>query len=267
MKTSKRSKMLLSSIAMLLVALVALGSATYAWYKVNTVVTANDLTVTASTPDGLLIKSGTGNSTDDLTTWTTEIDLANVTEKILPPTSLALPVASSETTAATATGVKYKAAARNAAALTGTSTAATAGTDYLTGTFEVVKTGTTAINTTMAATATSTDGSYVNFVVYDITADKVVAVSSDKDDMNGYVTASETTAQDFTAELTGSSAGKKFAGNTDSESSIAFAAAAKTVHQYVWYAWVDGQSANCTTDTASNSGIALSVTVTDNTTA
>ena len=35
-----RKKMLLSSIAMLLVALVALGSATFAWYITNATVTA-----------------------------------------------------------------------------------------------------------------------------------------------------------------------------------------------------------------------------------
>lgn len=57
MKTTKRSKMLLSSIAMLLVALVALGSATFAWYSINRTVTASEMTVKASTVGGLLITS------------------------------------------------------------------------------------------------------------------------------------------------------------------------------------------------------------------
>lgn len=57
MKTS-RKKMLLSSIAMLLVALVALGSATYAWYITNATVTAETSTWNASTADGLVIRHG-----------------------------------------------------------------------------------------------------------------------------------------------------------------------------------------------------------------
>lgn len=51
-----RKKMLLSSVAMLLVALVALGSATYAWYANVTSVTAEKNEWSASTSDGLVIK-------------------------------------------------------------------------------------------------------------------------------------------------------------------------------------------------------------------
>lgn len=70
MKTTKRSKMLLSSIAMLLVALVALGSATFAWYSINRTVGADDLTVKASTPGGLQISDDNGaNWTSGTITW------------------------------------------------------------------------------------------------------------------------------------------------------------------------------------------------------
>lgn len=55
MKTTKRSKMLLSSIAMLLVALVALGSATFAWYTIQRDVDAKTLSIKATTPGGLEI--------------------------------------------------------------------------------------------------------------------------------------------------------------------------------------------------------------------
>lgn len=67
MKTTKRSKMLLSSIAMLLVALVALGSASFAWYYNQTTVTANDAKFKAAAADGLEIKHKAGG------TWTTGI--------------------------------------------------------------------------------------------------------------------------------------------------------------------------------------------------
>jgi hypothetical protein len=62
MKTT-RKKMLLSSIAMLLVALVALGSATYAWFTINKSVQAKTIKVTAATSKGLQITK------DDGTNW------------------------------------------------------------------------------------------------------------------------------------------------------------------------------------------------------
>ncbi len=46
--TKSRKKILLSSIAMLLVALVALGSATFAWFTVQKTVTADTMKVSAT---------------------------------------------------------------------------------------------------------------------------------------------------------------------------------------------------------------------------
>ena len=54
--TKTRKKMLLSSIAMLLVALVALGSATFAWYITNATVTAKTSQFSAASADGLVIR-------------------------------------------------------------------------------------------------------------------------------------------------------------------------------------------------------------------
>lgn len=66
MKT-KRTKMMITSIAMLLVALVALGSATYAWYTVNRNVKANNFVVSATSPGGLVISATDSNySANDL---------------------------------------------------------------------------------------------------------------------------------------------------------------------------------------------------------
>lgn len=53
--TTFRKKALLSSVAMLLVALVALGSATFAWFAQNPTVTASGLTLNATTSAGLQI--------------------------------------------------------------------------------------------------------------------------------------------------------------------------------------------------------------------
>lgn len=70
MKTTKRSKMLLSSIAMLLVALVALGSASFAWYVSNSYVTASKTEAAASTADGLVIRKTTSDTWAQSITYT-----------------------------------------------------------------------------------------------------------------------------------------------------------------------------------------------------
>lgn len=55
--TKSRKRMLLSSVAMLLVALVALGSATYAWFSVSKTVTAEGMQVKAIATAGLEISN------------------------------------------------------------------------------------------------------------------------------------------------------------------------------------------------------------------
>ncbi len=55
--TTFRKKALLSSVAMLLVALVALGSATFAWFTTNPTVEANGLSLNATAAAGLQIVS------------------------------------------------------------------------------------------------------------------------------------------------------------------------------------------------------------------
>lgn len=60
--TKSRKRMLLSSIAMLLVALVALGSATFAWYITNATVTAEKTQFSAASADGLVIRHTTSDA-------------------------------------------------------------------------------------------------------------------------------------------------------------------------------------------------------------
>ena len=70
--TKSRKRMLLSSIAMLLVALVALGSATFAWYVSNATVTASTTQAKASTADGLVIRKTTSDTWADSITYTSD---------------------------------------------------------------------------------------------------------------------------------------------------------------------------------------------------
>lgn len=78
-----RKKMLLSSVAMLLVALVALGSATYAWFTVNKEVTADKMKVKAATAAGLQI---TGKNGGVDANWVRDYEFT-LAEQTLTPTS------------------------------------------------------------------------------------------------------------------------------------------------------------------------------------
>ena len=60
--TKFRRRALLSSVAMLLVALVALGSATFAWFTENPVVTASGISAKGEVSQGLEIWTTSQNS-------------------------------------------------------------------------------------------------------------------------------------------------------------------------------------------------------------
>lgn len=60
--TKFRKRMLISSVAMLLVALVALGSATFAWFTQNTTAYANDIHVKALKSSNLVVSKVSGDT-------------------------------------------------------------------------------------------------------------------------------------------------------------------------------------------------------------
>lgn len=75
-------KQLLAAVAMVLVAAVALGSSTYAWFVASGTVTATGMNVNVQSTGGLLIKySGEGDA------WGQTASAKPVTEKLLKPTS------------------------------------------------------------------------------------------------------------------------------------------------------------------------------------
>lgn len=79
MKANSRRRVLISSLAMLLVAIVALGTATYAWFTSSTVATANGINVRTAKASKLEI------SKNDLA-WGTLVDY-DVDNKLLLPAS------------------------------------------------------------------------------------------------------------------------------------------------------------------------------------
>ena len=60
MKTNSRKRLLVSSVAMLLVAMLALGTATYAWFTQNTQATADNLSVKTVKASELKLAAKTG---------------------------------------------------------------------------------------------------------------------------------------------------------------------------------------------------------------
>ena len=81
MKANSRRRVLISSLAMLLVAIVALGTATYAWFTASTTTTANGLNVKTVQSSELVI-----SKKDKI--WGQTIDYKQ-TDKVLRPTSSA----------------------------------------------------------------------------------------------------------------------------------------------------------------------------------
>lgn len=81
MKTTSRKRLLISSVAMLLVAMLALGTATYAWFTQNTQATADQLSVKTVKASELKLSKITGDWTDQLHYGTTG--------KVLKPASSA----------------------------------------------------------------------------------------------------------------------------------------------------------------------------------
>ncbi len=164
--TKSRKRMLLSSIAMLLVALVALGSATFAWYFTNTTVTASTTTFKASTSDGLEIshtKATWGTSVTDLVGY----DGA----KVLTPASFnygnfAADDTTSDNTMIGGTGKSsaYDLSTLNTAGLQ--DVAVTNGSYFLVDTFYVASSSNTAQTATFTITGQAIADSYLNVAVF-----------------------------------------------------------------------------------------------------
>ena len=246
MKTTKRSKMLVSSIAMLLVALVALGSATYAWYTLNKKVETGPVTISASAPTGLLIS-------DDNSTYKTNLEWTDEVEK--DPVSIAFATPAStmdEATDLIASCVTKEAAEYNS--YTAKTTGGATSTSYVAKTFYVKSTGDTTLNdvTAKLTPGGTVTGTYINAVLVDITAQKVLACVNSAGTMHGYLD-STYAAQSFatpyaswsTSAVTSSAISPGFAQNTE--------------HIIALIVYVDGQNENCATSTAVNSGVTFAV--------
>lgn len=86
MKTNAKKRMLISSVAMLLVAMLALGTATFAWFSTSTTARANNIKVQTTKASNLLIRKGTGGTAASAD-WAGQIDYASDGATTLEPAS------------------------------------------------------------------------------------------------------------------------------------------------------------------------------------
>lgn len=80
MKTNAKKRMLISSVAMLLVAMIALGTATFAWFTQDTSARTKNLSVETSKASSLKISKDTGD-------WLTEVDYEFANKLLIPASS------------------------------------------------------------------------------------------------------------------------------------------------------------------------------------
>lgn len=109
MSTKALKTQLLAAIAMVLVASIALGSSTYAWFASNRAVTATDMKVTATTTGSLVISQG---ALPTAATTTISVSAGDTSAtKLIPATH--------DLNAATTTGLVYNTNSGNVSANTG----------------------------------------------------------------------------------------------------------------------------------------------------
>ena len=255
MKTTKRSKMLLSSIAMLLVALVALGSASFAWYVSQATVTASESEANAVAAEGLVIKHLV---TDD---WTTSIADLETAQDLSPATTSYANIGSI-VRAGGGVGTSFTdgTLTNTLAEETGALSNGKVG-NFLYDSFYVASSAGT-VTATMNLIASTVSGTYINYLIFadgtllgsytSSTATKTGKVTSAKGATP--VTVSAVTAQDITplnnnVVTSTLSVPSKSAGNGVKIEILAFA---------------DGFNADCTNEKANTTDVPVSYSFTKN---
>lgn len=155
--TKSRKRMLISSIAMLLVALVALGSATYAWYINNNTVTASSTQFSAASASGLVIRHTVAADS----TWKKDItDLAHATG--LTPASISYDTLTNNV-GGTAQGTSFTNGAING---TPSKAAISNGQTFYVEEFYVASSSSSAETAYVYVKGSPVEGTYMNLAVY-----------------------------------------------------------------------------------------------------
>lgn len=271
MKTSSRKRLLVSSVAMLLVAMLALGTATFAWFTTDTTTQATGIAVETSKKSLLLVSSRTSDWVDNLN-YNFGTDTA---KKLLQPASS---YDGTNWYKAQATN-GLSGAATNGEKITGVGTAAAEGNVFC-NMLNVKNTGAedathVTISATISETAVTTGKNYLRVAL--------VPSNCTKDDARG--TATVASAADFRANIysAGSDGAKpvEYVGNSTADTSGAIKAADTAVSTqgnsialdigtltqnqakyYMLIVWFEGQDEDCQDSYAGNDMPNITFTIT-----
>lgn len=234
MKTQKsfRKKALLSSMAMLLVSTVAVGSATFAWFSSNSTATASGITAKTSQSSNIVLsETGTGN-------WTDKLTFAATTAVVTNPLNPA-------TTADFTDWYTTKAVGKDTGIMGADQSleAATAGTDYLkTKLYVKYEAAEGDVTVDLNLTATKTDGTE-DFI-------RVALVPQTGNELTGtivYGNASDDFAKDPSAftSLTAANAGKSLVTTNSTKLMEGVTLDAGVSYGYDVYVWYEGTDPDC----------------------
>lgn len=252
-----RKKILLSSIAMLLVALVALGSATFAWYVSQSSVTASQTKFSAAAAEGLVIRHTTADE------WgTTVTNLEQATD--LNPATTSYANIASIVRAGGGTGTTFTDGTLTNALTEETGTLANGKVgSFLYDSFYVASSSGANVNATLTLTASTVSGTYMNYLVFvggtlkgiytsdPTSGGKTGKVTSAKGVTP--VTVSAVTAQDVT----------KLNNNVVDDAVVCTPKTGDGVKIEI-IAFADGFNANCTNEKANTTDVPISYTITKN---
>lgn len=248
-----RKKMLLSSIAMLLVALIALGSATFAWYITNATVTASTSTWNASTADGLVIRHGISGD------WKAKIeDLHTVTN--LTPASITYAQPGATLYGATGSGKSFTDGSLSGSLSAATvpynegGAPATSNEYFLVDTFYVASSTASSKTASFTAKGAQVDGTYLNIAIYvDGTLKKVLTSDSAASSTSKVAGTAANPETGGSQSLTAMSASGVDIGNITATAK----ADGKSGARIDIVAFADGYNAKCTNEKANVSSVSL----------
>ncbi len=240
---------------MLLVALVALGSASFAWYYVNAQVTASSTTTRATAADGLVIRKGTSGAWGQSITYTSSADAR-------APFTMDYPAFeggyANKTGLSGATGTSVS----NGAYSTGGT--ACADWDAIKGVvtyddFYIAKAATSGTkNVKMTINGSQVAGTYINVLVF-VDGNLYGAVTSDSEatGTTGLTSAGAAGGSIATFDTLGTQINRTITVQNNNGGSAATGTNGSHVEVI---AYPDGQNAKCTTNTANTSDFAVTFT-------
>ena len=255
MKAKSRKRLLISSIAMLLVAMLALGTATFAWFTTSTTSTASGIGVKTIKSSNLQISKLDKN-------WGTTVSYGT-TNKVLMPASSANGNTWVKATAALPTVMTAK---------SGSGDTAVANTDYFVNQLNVRNAGEADVSNASLSFSISTPvkAEYIRVAIVPVTdtdtnTDTIPSVSSASDfTSNIYDTEGETYKALTNTNLVESS-------DIQAKSTLTFtlgnagSIASGATYYYNLYVWFEGQDADCIDANAGASIGDITFTVTGST--